>query len=223
MPASDGVRLMPKANASVELALADLRNGIKKGHYAPGQHLNTAKLAACLRMSQAPIREALHLLVGEGIVELHPNRGMRVRTLSAPSIVGALQVLEAIGALALRLIAPKLQDAEARAAIETAYRNIFAACVHPRGHALLEAITGSHRLIGDYCGNPFLAPVLNRIHLDYFYHRLADVLPDSFWDRHARNYRCTAELLIRGDGAGAERAWHQHIRWLIGSVARHLQ
>jgi DNA-binding GntR family transcriptional regulator len=217
------MRPMTKTNASVELALAYLRSGIKNGHYAPGQHLNTAKLAARLRMSQAPIREALHLLVGEGIVELHPNRGVRVRTLSARSIVDALQVLEAIGALALRLIAPKLQDAGARAAIETAYRNIFAACGQPRGHALLEAITGSHRLIGDYCGNPFLAPVLNRIHLEYFYHRLADVLPDSFWDRHARNYRCTAELLIRGDGAGAERAWRQHIRWVIGSVGRQLK
>jgi DNA-binding GntR family transcriptional regulator len=217
------MRLMPRTNASVELVLADLRNGIKKGHYAPGQHLNTATLAARLRTSQAPIREALHLLVGEGLVELHPNRGVRVRTLNARSIVDALQMLEAIGALAFALMAPKLQDPGARAAIETAYRSIFTANKHLRGRALLEAITGAHRLIGDHCGNSFLGPLLDRAHLDYFYHRLADALPDSVWDRHARDYRCTAELLIRGDRAGAERAWRQHIRWIIGAVGRHLK
>ena len=105
---------MPRANASVEIVLTELRTGIQRGRYAPGQRLITSELASQMKTSLAPVREALHLLIGEGLVEMRPIAAPSVRTLTAQTFIDGLQVLEVVGGLALRLIAPKLKDASVR-------------------------------------------------------------------------------------------------------------
>jgi DNA-binding GntR family transcriptional regulator len=59
---------------------ADLiRQAIVEGRVAPGQRLKEEELAQELGISRTPIREALHLLQAEGLVEAAPNRGATVR------------------------------------------------------------------------------------------------------------------------------------------------
>ena len=84
------------------------------------------------------------------------------------------------------------------------------------------AIAASHRLVNEHSGNLYLNPIINRIHLEYFYRQMADLLPDSFWDRYTENYRVTGGLLVRGDARGAERAWRQHVQWVIGLIRKHV-
>jgi DNA-binding GntR family transcriptional regulator len=93
----------------VEAVLDSLRNGIRLGTYAPGQRLVTSDLARELNVSLSPIREAVHILAGEGLVVIDPNKGPRVRTLSAQTFIDGLEVLEVIGILAFRLLAPRIK------------------------------------------------------------------------------------------------------------------
>lgn len=211
-----------KTNESVETVLQELRTGIQRGRYAPGQRLITSELAVQLKTSLAPVREALHILIGEGLVEIQPNRGAKVRSLSVQTFIDGLQVLEAIGALALRLIAPKLKDASIRASIDKALQPIFEAGKRRNPHDFFAAIAASHRLVNDVSGNAYLNPILNRIHLEYFYRQMADLLPDHFWDQYTENYRKTGGLLVRGEAREAERAWRSHIQWVIGLLQRHV-
>src|SRR5262245_13589111 len=97
-------------NKSVGIVLDELRSGIQYGRYAPGQRLITSDLASQLGTSLAPVREALHILAGEGLIEIEPNKGARVRTLTVQTFVDGLQVLEVIGLLGFRLFAPKLKQ-----------------------------------------------------------------------------------------------------------------
>ncbi len=61
-------------------AAADLiRQAIVEGRVVPGQRLKEEELAHELGISRTPIREALHLLQAEGLVEAAPNRGATVR------------------------------------------------------------------------------------------------------------------------------------------------
>jgi DNA-binding GntR family transcriptional regulator len=213
---------MTKTNASVETVLTELRTGIQRGRYAPGQRLITSELATNLKTSLAPVREALHILIGEGLVEMQPNRGASVRTLTAQTFIDGLQVLEVVGGLALRLIAPRLKDATVRRSIEHALEPVFEAGRRRNPHDFFTAIAASHRLVNDYSGNAYLNPILTRIHLEYFYRQMADLLPDDFWDRYTENYKITGGLLVRGDARGAERAWRQHVQWVIGLVRQHV-
>ena len=63
-----------------------LREAILNGGFNPGDALTEAQLAAELRVSRAPIREALRILAGEGLVEVVPYKGTTVRKISRKDI-----------------------------------------------------------------------------------------------------------------------------------------
>lgn len=56
-----------------------LRDNIISGKLAPGTRLTIAEVAQMYGVSQMPVREALQVLHGEGLLELLPHRGATVR------------------------------------------------------------------------------------------------------------------------------------------------
>lgn len=63
-----------------------LREAITSGRLAPGERLRTQALAEELGVSRLPVREALHTLRAEGLVEFESHRGAVVASLSAEEI-----------------------------------------------------------------------------------------------------------------------------------------
>lgn len=67
--------------------LAELLRGmIRRGDLLPGARLVQEKLAADLQVSRIPLREALHKLAAEGLVETRPQRGMVVAELGRDDV-----------------------------------------------------------------------------------------------------------------------------------------
>ena len=66
--------------------LAALREAISSGQLAPGAVLRQAELAEQFGTSRIPVREALNALQAEGLVQIEPNRGAFVTTLSAEEL-----------------------------------------------------------------------------------------------------------------------------------------
>ncbi|MES3001228.1 MAG: FCD domain-containing protein [Pseudomonadota bacterium] len=62
--------------------VAELKQLIYSGEFKPGERLNEAALALRMGTSRGPIREAIKVLAGLGIVNAVPNRGVYVRQLS---------------------------------------------------------------------------------------------------------------------------------------------
>ena len=54
--------------------------------FEPGEHLKETALAASLGVSRTPLRQALHRLAAEGLLEQSPNHGVRVPRWSAKDI-----------------------------------------------------------------------------------------------------------------------------------------
>ena len=67
-------------------AYHNLRQRIVGGQLAPGQRLSLRKVAATLGMSMAPVGEALRELNRDGLVEMEPGWGARVRRLDAETL-----------------------------------------------------------------------------------------------------------------------------------------
>lgn len=67
-----------------EEAAERLRTLIVRGELKPGAQLNEMALSNALRVSRAPLREALKLLAAEGLVELRRNRSSTVHRLAVP-------------------------------------------------------------------------------------------------------------------------------------------
>ncbi len=78
-----------------------LRQAILSGKMSPGEWLRQEELADELSVSRMPVREALHLLAEEGLVEFLPHRGAWVSPLSVEEleeIYAARMGLEGLGA-----------------------------------------------------------------------------------------------------------------------------
>ncbi len=66
-----------------------LHRQIIAGKYKPGDWLRQEDIASQMGVSMTPVREALDLLVSNGIAERVPYRGVRVREMSAKDIADA--------------------------------------------------------------------------------------------------------------------------------------
>lgn len=91
------------------LAADRLRTAILRGEYAIGQPLREIDLCATLGVSRPPVREALHRLAGEGLVELRPNRGASVTSPSKDEVREIAEVCRMLEAHLLRLAVPSLK------------------------------------------------------------------------------------------------------------------
>lgn len=85
----------------------ELRRQILYGRIPPGTRLVEAKLAADLGVSRTPIREALHLLEVEGLLESLPRVGYRVRTVEWEEVEDVFAIRLANETLAARWAATR--------------------------------------------------------------------------------------------------------------------
>src|ERR1700761_7295552 len=104
----------PRAGgAAREHALTALRQSILSGDVAPGQRLVEEELAASFGVTRQSLRAALLDLTAEGLVERFPNRGARVRVVTAEEAVAITECRMALEALCAVKAAQRITDAEA--------------------------------------------------------------------------------------------------------------
>jgi DNA-binding GntR family transcriptional regulator len=131
------------------------------GDLKPGQRINEVRLAAELRVSRAPIREACRRLERHGLVEMRPNRGAFVCTLDARDIAELYDLRAALEDLVGRRAAERCDAARldqlaamvaemARLAGASPSREYFLA--NQRFHAAIVAAAASRHLADAYAG-----------------------------------------------------------------------
>ena len=89
-----------------------VRNMIFNGRLIGGQRVPEKQICETLSISRTPLREALKVLAAEGLLALLPNRGARVRRLTAEDVDDMFPVMGALEALAGELVCEKISDAE---------------------------------------------------------------------------------------------------------------
>jgi DNA-binding GntR family transcriptional regulator len=91
--------------------LSSLRDLIVHNELSPGTRLTESVLCERLNVSRTPLREALKVLSHEGLVEILPNRGARVVTLTQEDVRHLFEVIGALESLAGRLACSQITDA----------------------------------------------------------------------------------------------------------------
>jgi DNA-binding GntR family transcriptional regulator len=71
-----------------------IKDKVIAGEIKPGEWLQESKLAMILNVSRSPVREALKELVGEGLLENIPNKGVFVKILSKKDIYNIFEFRE---------------------------------------------------------------------------------------------------------------------------------
>ena len=95
-----------------EAAYVHLRGAILAGSLLPGARISEPGLAQKLGISRTPVREALQRLAQEGLVELLPGRGARVRVLSGDEVREVYEVWALLEGEAAALAAQNATEAE---------------------------------------------------------------------------------------------------------------
>ena len=96
--------------ALAEKVASVLRRAIVQGKFVPGERLPEIWLSKQLGVSRAPIREAFRILGIEGLVEVIPQKGARVRGLTSRDVENIYELRSALDSLAVRLAIPQLQE-----------------------------------------------------------------------------------------------------------------
>jgi DNA-binding GntR family transcriptional regulator len=107
-------------NRASERLREAIEEEIATGKLLPGAHLDELELAARFGVSRTPVREALSLLVGEGLVENRPRRGAVVAQLTPHRLIEMFEVMAELEAMCARLAARRMGDDDL-AAIEAAH------------------------------------------------------------------------------------------------------
>jgi DNA-binding GntR family transcriptional regulator len=207
--------------SSVELVLNKLLDGIRKGQYVPGQRLIAGDVARELNVSRAPVREAIHVLAGEGVVELLQNQGARIVQLSAVDLVHGMLMLKAVGALGIEYACPEMSVAANRNAVKQKARDVFAVGESRQSYAWFNQLIELHQLINGISRNPYLnQQVFGRLHLVYFNRALSEKLPGRHWERYVANYHAIVDAVLEADSRKAVAAFNAHMAWAIEGLRK---
>jgi DNA-binding GntR family transcriptional regulator len=140
-----------------------LAERIRRGELLPGARLKDSEVAAAFGTSTTPAREALRLLMRDGLAEILPYRGCVVASVDAREIAEILDVHSAIVGFTARAAARRLTDEQWRA-LEAAVDDYERAVAAGERR---QAAGRFHRLLIEAAGNR----VLKRVH-QYLANRL---------------------------------------------------
>ncbi|HEX6360262.1 GntR family transcriptional regulator [Actinophytocola sp.] len=90
----------------------ELRAAILRGEYAPLQRLIETDLVQRYNTSRSVLRNAFTRLATEGLIELQPNRGARVREISVDEAIEITEIRRAVEGLVAARAAERVTDDE---------------------------------------------------------------------------------------------------------------
>ena len=177
-----------------EALIATLLERIVKGTLEPGAKIIESRLAAGLKVSRTPLREALLQLEREGLVRSDLRRGFTVEPLSAREVRETYPMLAALEWLAVRNSAGLLAGLAPE--LERINRD-FAAARSPQ--RALELDTRWHETLMSHCRNSRLIALVHRLRrvirrYEYFYMADTRLVATS-----AGQHRAIISAIKRGD------------------------
>ncbi|EST34931.1 GntR family transcriptional regulator [Streptomycetaceae bacterium MP113-05] len=128
--------------------------GIVSGRWKPGERIVERRIAMELEVSQTPVREALRELEALRLIESAPNKGVRVRELSAPDLEEIYPVRAGLEQMAAELAAPHLAEDVSR--LEPHVTALYGADRADDGEAQARHTVGFHRELVRASGNSVL-------------------------------------------------------------------
>ncbi len=143
-------------------AYAEMRDAIVDGTLRPGENLHDNELCAWLGLSRTPVREALHRLVDDGLVESAPQRYTRVTPLRARDARDAFPLLASVHGLATELAVPIL-IANDLAVLEATQAAFLAALRAGNGKAAFAADARFHDVFVARADNHQIQHTLDRL------------------------------------------------------------
>jgi len=193
--------------------LGRLRDYLVEGNIPDGNRIPERQLCEMLGISRTPLREALKVLAAEGLVELLPNRGARVRHLSEQDLGELFDIMGGLEGLAGRLACENITDEEI-AEIERLHYEMYGFYLHRDMHAYFNVNQLIHLKIVEASRNIMLretyanfAGRIRRVRYSANFARKRER-----WGEAMREHEMILEALRRRAGAELSDILFRHLR-----------
>ncbi|HEV7610707.1 MAG TPA: GntR family transcriptional regulator, partial [Steroidobacteraceae bacterium] len=193
--------------------LIRLRDHIVEGNIRDGDRIPERQLCEMLGISRTPLREALKVLAAEGLVELLPNRGARVRQLSERDLGDLFDIMGGLEGLAGRLACENISDAEI-AEIERLHYEMYGFYLHRDMHGYFRVNQLIHQKIVEASRNTTLlnsyanfAGRIRRVRYSANFARKRDR-----WAEAMREHEAILDALRRRAGSELSDILFKHLR-----------
>ena len=198
--------------STLAVTLAErLRDMIIEGELPAGTRLNERALCDRLGASRTPLREAFRLLAAEHLVELQPNRGAQVVSLSANDVRESFEVMGALEALSGELACQRI-TLEETAEIKALTFEMLACHARRDLPAYYRINRAIHDRINRAAGNGLLSHVYSTLNLRIQNLRFRSNFDQLKWDTAAREHAAMVEALEARDGARLGSILCNHLR-----------
>lgn len=196
--------------AKADLVYQALRQAVMDGKLKPGDKLNTGDLAAAMRVSRMPVREAIKRLQVEGVVDVIPHRGATVAMLTPEQTRDVSAVRTVLEGLAARLAA-SLAEPEDIKQLDTLCREMERLADSEDTRAQLANYEEFHRAIRQMSRNQVLRSIADN--LADSTNRFREEFMSLPSQRHEllKEHQEIYYAIARRDPDAAERLARQHI------------
>lgn len=208
-----------------------IREGILTGTHGLGERLPEAELASRYGVTYSVVREALHILQGEGVVVSKPYCGRSVFSMDQQQAVDLTVMRASLEALAAFQAAQKMTP-EGAQRIWTAAANIRS--VRPATYAQwVDGEMAFHRAVWTAAANPWLERQLNNFVVvtfavstiqsfrqEFDFDELLDGIAECETPDDPRGHQLITQAILAGDGRRSKEAMVRHVT--AGTVAPEL-
>lgn len=190
-----------------------LRDRIYKIEIEPGTSLGVGEIADQLGVSRSPVRDAVLMLVSEGVVEVLPTGGYRVIQLNRKYIDDVFVMRQTLELTAVRLSVHQL-DRERVQQLRATWVQFLVAGEVDSLEPFLVADHDLHQSIAEMSQNLLLENALNRIiSISSMIRRwyFAGNIPHNQLVLTAEEHLKVLEAMLAGDAEGAVAAQDEHL------------
>jgi len=192
-----------------EAVLAELRRMIASGEIRPGAQIVQDALADDLGVSRVPLREALKMLEGEGLVTYRPHHGYFVTQLSLADLLEVYRIRELLEAEAITTGLPQVTDEDVERLAE-AEEEVRQASAASDVAAMAQTNRRFHFALIEGCSRPRLIRLVELLWDSTEVYRSVYFIDPLNRDRILDEHRALVDAVRARDLAGVLRVLDEH-------------
>ena len=187
-----------------------LRTMLVEGRILPGAKLNERELCEQLRVSRTPLREAIKLLAGEGLVDLVPNRGAIAVTLTEADVLHTFELLASLEGLSGELAAQRVTDEEL-SEVRALHYEMLACFARRELSGYYRHNASIHAAINNIAKNPVLSGTYRGINARVQFLRFRTNQDEGKWKQAVKEHETMIEALDARDANGLRTVLVEHL------------
>ncbi|GAA4660562.1 MULTISPECIES: GntR family transcriptional regulator [Amycolatopsis] len=197
-----------------------LRRAIVTGDLVPGQRIVAAEVGTALGATRSCVRQALHELAAEGLIDRVRGSNARVRAVPIGEVVEILECRQVLDGLLAARAAVRATDEEHRR-LRAAGNRLAAAAERGEPVECFRLGDELHDLVVGLSRHPTAAGIVSRLDARVARLRFRVSLRPGRLRDSAREHAAIVQAVAGRHPVAAERAAREHVRSLIAAIVGH--